>query len=146
MPKKKKRIFVFGSNRAGRHGLGAANVAREQYGAVLGVGEGPTGDSYAIPTKGFNMEVLPLYEIEPSCKKFLKYAEENQELEFELTRIGCGLAGYKDEQIAPFFVGAPENVIIPEMWKPYVCLNTGLSDGSSTLDTNEQFDITTRDV
>lgn len=111
------RIFVFGSNLAGRHGKGAALTARRDYLAEYGVGQGRTGNSYAIPTKGYSMEVLPLSAIECYVSRFIDYAKQHPELTFNVTRVGCGLAGYKDEQIAPFFADAPENCVLPEGWR-----------------------------
>lgn len=112
-------IFVFGSNLAGRHGKGAALAARREYGAEYGVGEGRTGNAYAIPTKGHGLEVLPLASIERSVKQFLAYAAKHEDLKFLVTRVGCGLAGYKDHQIAPFFQDATSNVQLPDEWLDY---------------------------
>lgn len=106
-------IFVFGSNLAGRHGAGSALHARRYFGAELGVGEGRTGLSYAIPTKDRSLRILPLEAIEKSVKKFLEYAKEHPELHFFVVEVGCGLAGYKPEQIAPFFEGHSDNVRLP---------------------------------
>lgn len=111
------KIFVFGSNLAGRHGKGAALTARRSFGARYGVGVGRTGNAYAIPTKGHNLEVLPLRIIEHHVKSFLDYAQLHPEDEFFVTRIGCGLAGYTDSQIAPFFKDAPKNVLLPVGWQ-----------------------------
>lgn len=110
-------IFVFGSNLAGRHGKGAALHARQVHGAKYGVGVGPTGNAYAIPTKDENIQTLPLDRIAPYVADFLEYARENQHLQFEVTRIGCGLAGYTDSQISPMFSGAPENCNLPDGWR-----------------------------
>lgn len=106
-------IFVFGSNLAGRHGKGAALFARQERGAIYGRGEGFQGRSYAIPTKDACLRVLPLSEIMQYVQKFLRFAKMHPELEFEITPIGCGLAGYSYEQIAPMFVGAPKNCHLP---------------------------------
>jgi hypothetical protein len=111
------RIFVFGSNLAGRHGAGSALHAREHFGAQLGVGEGPTGQAYAIPTKDADLQVIPLPEIRKSVRRFLTYAIKNPALEFEVVKIGCGLAGYHEADIAPMFAGAPQNVILPPRWR-----------------------------
>lgn len=110
-------IFVFGSNLAGRHGKGAALFARQNHGAVYGVGAGRTGNSYAIPTKDENLRTLPLGTIGHYVDQFINYALDNLDLEFEVTKIGCGLAGYKESQIAPMFVGAPDNCHLPEGWR-----------------------------
>lgn len=106
-------IFVFGSNLAGRHGAGAAKWARQHRGAIYGQGEGLQGQSYAIPTKDANLRTLPLTEIEKYVNVFLKFAKEHMELNFQVTPIGCGLAGYKYDQIAPFFANHTENVKLP---------------------------------
>lgn len=110
-------IFVFGSNLAGRHGKGAALTARITHGAVYGVGEGPTGNAYAIPTKDKNLKTRPLEQIQESVDKFLAYAKASPDKTFNVTRVGCGLAGYTDNQIAPMFKNAPENCVLPKEWK-----------------------------
>lgn len=112
----KPQIFVFGSNLAGRHGAGAAREAVRNHGAVMGVGIGHVGKSYAIPTKDRDIKTLPLNHIELYVKDFLDYAEINPGLEFNVTRIGCGLAGYQDADIAPFFKNAPKNCNLPLGW------------------------------
>lgn len=84
-------IFVFGSNLAGRHGKGAASFAMERYGAIYGQGVGLQGQSYAIPTKDGNLKPLPLGEIEKYVIRFLDFAREHPELDFQLTAIGTGL-------------------------------------------------------
>lgn len=106
-------IFVFGSNLAGRHGKGAALHARQHCGAKIGVGDGPTGLAYAIPTKDEHIRTLPLERIKPYVDRFVLYAKQNPSLEFKLTAIGCGLAGYKPSDIAPMFRDAPPNVRKP---------------------------------
>lgn len=113
-------IFVFGSNLAGRHGKGAALHARQNFGAQYGVGYGRTGNAFAIPTKDAKLRVLPLDSIRGSVAMFLVYAKDHPDLEFKVTAIGTGLAGYKHEQIAPMFKGAPKNCQLPDEWKPYV--------------------------
>lgn len=112
------RVFVFGSNTAGIHGAGAALEARRNWGARIGCGCGRTGDSYAIPTKNRNIKTLPLSEIEENVKEFIEYARENSGLTFLVTAIGCGLAGYSTDQIAPMFKDAPENCVLPDDFKP----------------------------
>jgi hypothetical protein len=113
-------VWVFGSNLAGRHGKGAAAVARTNFQAEYGVGEGVTGNSYAIPTKGRRLEVLPLSAIEQSITAFLQHARAHPAQRFFVTRVGCGLAGYQDEQIAPLFAGAPANCSMPDAWSAMV--------------------------
>lgn len=102
-------IFVFGSNLLGIHGAGAAKAALEKHGAKQGVGEGRSGNSYAIPTKATPWRRLPLVEISANVGRFIQYAREHPELEFYITRIGCGLAGYTEAEIKPMFEGAPSN-------------------------------------
>lgn len=103
-------IFVFGSNLAGRHGKGSALEAVKNHGAIYGVGFGMQGNSYAIPTKGYKLEILPLWSIQYYVEMFLNFARQCPQATFNVVAIGCGLAGYKPEQIAPFFRDAPTNV------------------------------------
>jgi hypothetical protein len=114
------RIFTFGSNASGRHGKGAALIASRYWGAIKGVAEGPTGFAYAIPTKNENLNTLPLGLIQTRVIEFMDYADDNPELTFLVTRIGCGLDGYRDEQIAPMFRGAPDNCVFQSEWEPYL--------------------------
>jgi hypothetical protein len=107
-------IFVFGSNLAGRHGKGAALAAVKEHGAIYGRGVGRQGNSYAIPTKDEWLHALTLPEIERFVARFLAYAADHPQLTFKVTAIGCGLAGFRPAQIAPFFRGAPPNCILPE--------------------------------
>lgn len=109
-------IFVFGSNLAGRHGAGAAKTAHNEYSAVWGVGEGRTGNAYAIPTKDKHLATRSLTAISRSIWRFLEYARAHPDLTFRVTRVGCGLAGYDDRQIGPMFKGAPDNCILPDGW------------------------------
>ncbi|OYU86012.1 MAG: hypothetical protein CFE29_31210 [Bradyrhizobiaceae bacterium PARB1] len=110
-------VFVFGSNLAGRHGKGAALWARRHRGAIYGRGVGPQGRAYAIPTKDRQLRVLPLAIIRGYVGDFLAYARLRAEQRFEVTPIGCGLAGYRPDQIAPMFAGAPANVILPDAFR-----------------------------
>lgn len=109
-------IFVFGSNLAGRHGKGAALCARNIHGAEYGVGIGRTGNAYAVPTKDEHIRTLPLDRIVKYVADFLDYARAHPELEFEVTRIGCGLAGYHERDIKPMFADAPKNCHLPNGW------------------------------
>lgn len=110
-------VFVFGSNLAGRHGKGAALWARQHRGAIYGQGVGPQGNAYAIPTKDHQLRVLPLDVIRGYVHEFLKYAGRRADLRFQVTPVGCGLAGYRPAQIAPMFAGAPPNVILPDTFR-----------------------------
>ncbi len=109
-------IFVFGSNLAGRHGKGAALYARQHRGAVYGQGHGLHGNSYAIPTKDECLKTLPLSSIYGYVTEFILFAKANLHLTFEVTPIGCGLAGYTPKEIAPFFKSAPDTVFLPEVF------------------------------
>lgn len=109
---KPNQVFVFGSNLAGRHGLGAAKHA-VKFGAVYGIGKGMTGQCYAIPTKDKFLNILPLSEIQKYCEEFIIFAENKPNLEFLVTKIGCGLAGYQISDISVFFKNVPNNVILP---------------------------------
>lgn len=112
----RRKIFVFGSNLAGRHGLGAALFASRNHGAIYGQGAGLQGDSYAIPTKNHDLKTLPLEVVARYVNVFLAFAGQHPELEFNVTRVGCGLAGYKDNDVGPLFAGAPDNCILPDGW------------------------------
>jgi hypothetical protein len=104
-------IFVFGSNLAGMHGGGAAYAAWKQFGSVMGCGVGLRGQSYAIPTMQGGVET-----IKPYVDEFIAFAREHPELFFFVTRIGCGIAGFRDKEIAPLFAEATEvdNICLPE--------------------------------
>lgn len=108
--------FVFGSNDLGVHGKGSALVAAKMYGARRGVGEGLSGRSYAIPTKRTPKVFKTLGEVNNSVNRFLIFAKNNPEMEFLLTKIGCGNAGFTEEQIKPLFKDSPPNVQKPEGW------------------------------
>lgn len=107
---KENEIFVFGSNLAGAHGGGAARVAMEKFGAEWGKGVGLQGQSYAIPTMQGGVDT-----IRPYVDDFIAFAQEHPELKFYVTRIGCGIAGFLDSDIAPLFKESLplENVILP---------------------------------
>ena len=110
---KPNEIFVFGSNIAGAHGGGAARLAYERFGAVLGQGVGLQGQSYAIPTMQGGVET-----IKPYVDEFIEFAKSNRNMTFLVTRIGCGIAGFTDNEIAPLFEAAHgiENIVLPENW------------------------------
>lgn len=112
-----KEIFVFESNLTGRHGKGAALYAKHHHGAITGQGTGLQGNSYAIPTKDKNIKTLPLKVIEDYVMIFKVYAEIHTDLVFNVTPIGCGLAGYAFADIAPFFKNSPKNVVLPTEFK-----------------------------
>lgn len=106
----KDEIFVFGSNLAGQHIGGAARAANKKFGAVWGVGVGLTGQSYAIPTMQGGVE-----SIKPYVDQFIEFAKSRTDLKFLVTRIGCGIAGFKDEDIAPLF---KDSILVPNIYLP----------------------------
>jgi len=113
------RVLVFGSNLLGKHGKGAALLAREKYGAQTDVGRGRTGMAYAIPTKKVPTRVkrqFNLQEIEANVGEFILYAREQPKDTFVVTRTGCGYAGYTDSEIAPMFKYAPDNCEFDPVW------------------------------
>lgn len=110
-------IFVFGSNLLGHHGAGAARDASVDWGAEYGVGIGRTGQAWAIPTKDEHINTLPKFAIMCYVQAFIAYADKHPNLDFQVTAIGTGLAGYTKEDIAPMFDGAPPNVHLPIEWK-----------------------------
>lgn len=104
-------IFVFGSNLAGRHAGGAAYLAYKRFGAIWGQGVGLQGQSYAIPTMQGGVDT-----IKPYVDEFIEFAKRNPQLKFLVTEIGCGIAGFSVEEIAPLFKQAieVENIYLPE--------------------------------
>ena len=109
----KNEIFVFGSNLEGAHGGGAALMAYRKFGAVWGQGVGLQGQSYGIPTMQGSVET-----IRPYVDEFIDFARQHPELTFLVTRVGCGIAGFLDEEIAPLFAEAHkvENIVLPLGW------------------------------
>lgn len=104
-------IFVFGSNLAGAHGGGAARLAYNRFGAIMGQGVGLQGQSYAIPTMQGGVET-----IKPYVDEFIEFARQHPEYQFLVTQIGCGIAGFTPMEIAPLFEDAldVENIILPK--------------------------------
>ena len=106
-------IFVFGSNLKGMHGGGAAYIAYRKFGAIMGQGVGLQGQSYGIPTMQGGVET-----IRPYVDEFIQFAKDHPDLTFLVTRIGCGIAGFTDDEISPLFVKAHdvENIVLPPRW------------------------------
>ena len=123
---KQQEIFVFGSNLSGIHGAGAARHALLHHGATMFQGIGLQGSSYALPTKGVNISFMPLEDIGRHVAAFIDFAKIRPDLTFRVTRVGCGLAGFKDTDIAPLFTEALplENVSLPMGWRQF--LTTGV--------------------
>ncbi|MBQ1219068.1 MAG: hypothetical protein IIX76_03795 [Bacteroidales bacterium] len=110
-------IFVFGSNLRGLHGGGAARVAYERFGAIWGQGVGMQGQSYGIPTMHGGVDA-----IKPYVDEFIEFAQNHTEYTFLVTKIGCGIAGFKEEEIAPLFADAlyVDNIVLPESFVMYL--------------------------
>ena len=110
-------VFVFGSNLAGHHGGGAARVAVNRFGAIMGQGVGLQGQSYAIPTMQGGVQT-----IKPYVDEFIAFAKAHPELTFYVTRIGCGIAGFRDKDIAPLFRDAlgVANIILPKSFAEHI--------------------------
>jgi hypothetical protein len=110
---KPNEIFVFCSNLQGMHGGGAAYIAYRKFGAVMGQGVGLQGQSYGIPTMQGGVDT-----IKPYVDEFIEFAKQHQEMTFLVTRIGCGIAGFTDEEIAPLFEAAHnvKNIVLPPGW------------------------------
>lgn len=120
---KDNEIFVFGSNTKGLHAGGAAYYASKLFGAEWGVSEGPTGRTYAIPTCTPSIEKVSVNELKNSIDRFIQYAKENPTLNFLVTPIGCGIAGWNVADVAPMFEAAKSlpNVSLPEsFWKYFL--------------------------
>ena len=114
------KIFVFGSNESGHHGAGAALYAVNRKGARMHQGFGPAGDSFAIPTKDWRIGNLDLLSINIYINAFIRYANIRPNIKFQVTAIGCGLAGFKNHDIAPLFKDAPKNCYFPKEWEPFL--------------------------
>lgn len=135
-----KHIFVFGSNLQGHHAGGAANDAVKYFGAVWGQGEGLQGQSYAIPTMQGGPETIA-----PYVDRFVRFAEDHPELTFYVTRIGCGIAGLRANDIAPLFREALplENVLLPRSFAMIIlALELDGSRNAAELRNVEKFDAT----
>jgi len=118
-----RTVFVFGSNLSGVHGAGSALEAHKYWGAEMGVGIGPTGNAYAIPTKDREIRhTLPLRVISLAVMDFIDYAREHTDVMFIVTRVGCGLAGLTDNQVAPMFAAAIDlpNVLMCDGWREVI--------------------------
>ena len=111
----KNEIFVFGDNEAGIHGAGAAKFALQKCGAVMGKHDCLQGNSYGISTKNKYLQVLPIEAISLKVHRFIIIAKMKPDKIFLVTKIGCGLAGYKPKDIAPMFKECltMENVYLP---------------------------------
>lgn len=120
---KDNEIFVFGSNLAGHHIGGAARQAYEDFGALWGRGEGLMGQSYAFPTLNVAFQKRKLIQLGASVFKLYKCCEDNPDKEFLLTKVGCGIAQYPEEEMKNLFINPPKNLILPPEWRERTQMN-----------------------
>ena len=113
-------VFVFGSNMAGTHQGGAAKTALLNFGAMKGVGRGWSGQSFAIPTMNEHLQQMPLSQIQHYIDDFKIYTKNHPKTKYFITAVGCGVAGYTVEEIAPMFKGISHNVILPVSFRAFV--------------------------
>jgi len=109
-------IFVFGSNDNGNHAGGAARLAKQKFGAIEGQARGLQGQSYAIATLNNNMKRLPLKKIRQQLEDLFKFASKNKDKIFYLTKIGCGIAGFREKKIKDLIKNPPSNIALPQDW------------------------------
>lgn len=127
---------MFGSNRQGVHGAGAAQFAAAYRGALAGQGEGLQGQSYALPTKARPFDTYADFALlQDSVARFLAFANQRPWLNFMVTRVGCGLAGFQDEQVAPLFAQVPANCHVPGIWRR--CFSSRIVAGSRGISHSE---------
>ena len=147
---KDNEIFVFGSNLAGLHGAGAAKLAADKFGAEMGIGEGFTGRCYAFPTKDKYIQTLPLSSIINSAEKLFEVVRNNSDKKFIITAVGCGLAGYTANEIAPIFerfihldnVSLPKSfidTIFPSEYKGYKVTDKNMRCRGFQFELNKEF-------
>ncbi len=110
-------VFVFGSDLAGHHDSGAALIAVQTRGAVYGQGSGPQGGAYAIPTRDAMGHPRTRSDIAESVNTFLDFTRMHPWALFDVAPVGCGVAGYRAEEIAPMFATAPHNVTLPKIFE-----------------------------
>lgn len=113
-------VYVYGANLAGQHTRGTARDAVRWLSAQPDAMSGITGECYALPVKDRQLRNLPLVAIAESAAQLVELATARPKLRFQLTRIGCGMSGYKDDEIAPLFHGYPPNLILPGAWNAYM--------------------------
>jgi hypothetical protein len=113
-------VFVFGSNEIGKHGGGAARAALDNYGAIYGQGFGYQGNSFAIPTVSTPRVKITEAQLRFYVECFLLFAAHHPELTFQVTQLGCGLAGWSAAEVAPLFVGASKNCQFDTAWEPFL--------------------------
>ena len=119
-------IFVFGSNRNGKHAGGAAKTAKDKFGAEEGVSQGVTGQCYAFPTLNEKMKKIPMVGIVGYRDLLFEYAKENRDKLFLMTKVGCGIAGFKESGIKKLFgKDTPMNILLPKDWETRKYVSTG---------------------
>lgn len=121
----RKEIFVFGADLGGRHSSGDALTALRDHGAVYGRAVGLQGRSYAIPVRDETGKLLPLPVIAGYVQAFLRFAATYPQMRFRVTRLAAGRGGYRDEEMAPLFAGAPANCRLPPAWQRHLSAGKG---------------------
>lgn len=114
------QVFVFGSNLAGNHHKGAAKIAYDYFGAMMGSGRGWAGQSFAIPTQNEHLQAMPIHQVEHYIHDFKIYTQNHPKFTYFVTAIGCGSTGFAVQDIAPLFKGISDNVILPIRFKPFL--------------------------
>ena len=112
-----QRVFVFGSNLLGIHGGGAARYAVTKLGAADGIGEGPTGRTYALPTCSRPGVPMTIESVRIHVQHFLAHAARTPDTRYYVSAVGCGIAGFTEGEVAPMFAGAPDNCDLPDGWR-----------------------------
>jgi len=143
---KENEVFVFGSNKSGNHAGGAARLAVEKFGAVMGQAEGLQGQSYAIPTLDENMEKVDINKIASSVMELYEFAKNNPDKTFYVTKIGCGIAGFSIIEMGDMFktMLAPQNVILPKEFcitKGYKVFNNDMTCRGFQYKEGETFEM-----
>jgi len=113
---KENQVFVFGSNELGEHIGGSAKQALENFGAINGIGEGLTGQSYAFPTLNRSFKQRSHNKLRISVYKLYTVCYKNPDKEFLLTKVGCGIAGFSEDFMKKLFKNSPQNLILPNDW------------------------------
>lgn len=116
---RQKVVNVFATDVDGLHQNTEAERAVNQWGALVGNGEGPSGLSYAIPVYNSEGKVRPIEQLRGPIRRFLEYASKNKKTIFKVSRLGCDLFGYDDFDVAPYFTNAPDHVILPVGWRTH---------------------------
>ncbi len=116
---RRKVVHVFATDVAGLHENGEAKRAVQSWGALIGIGEGLSGLSYAIPVYDEDNIARPIEQMRGPIRRFLEFAKKNDQYTYKVERLGCGPFGYDDFDVAPYFTDAPDHVILPVGWRTH---------------------------